>query len=272
MANLKYTLVFICITSTAVGSQALGAPVISELSGRWNHDGIITIAGTGFGSKPSATPVLWDTVDNAPTYSSLQDGSTIPIGGSNPWKSSYGNSSGRNLVKYENTANEQRGVSEASYKAVNTRNAYLDGLTWPETDSLYISWWWKQDRDTRGDNHSSKWLRVSDANDQTGKTFSWTSHQSIIYAKESGYCANSWSSFNPEPSTWYFMEAWFDNANQRFSNRVNGQPINDNASWSPCTSIQMNQIWKRIAGAHGKCKRGAEILIEKSKDMSCMDG
>jgi hypothetical protein len=39
---------------------ALSAPVIQQVSGALNHKGTITISGSGFGSKASATPLVWD--------------------------------------------------------------------------------------------------------------------------------------------------------------------------------------------------------------------
>jgi hypothetical protein len=39
---------------------ALGAPVIQQISGALDHKGTITISGSGFGSKTSAAPLVWD--------------------------------------------------------------------------------------------------------------------------------------------------------------------------------------------------------------------
>lgn len=229
--------------SVLVGLPAYANPSISSVSGNYDHGQEIVISGSGFGAKSNAAPVLWDTVDNIPSYSSLGDGATMPMGGSNPWPSPYGNSSGRNTVKIERSAAEQRGVSSAAYKAVNQKSAYVNGLTWPATSQLYVSWWWKQDQDTYGGDHSSKWLRVSDSSDQTGKTFSFNQQQAYIYASGS-YCANDWVKMNGNPGKWNFIEAYFDNARQEFSIWINGQPFYDRVSWSPCVSMQMNQIWR----------------------------
>src|ERR1700730_2636429 len=39
---------------------AMSAPLIQQVSGALNHKGTITISGTGFGSKATAAPVVWD--------------------------------------------------------------------------------------------------------------------------------------------------------------------------------------------------------------------
>jgi hypothetical protein len=35
-------------------------PSVTSTSGTWSHKGTITIAGSGFGAKASAAPVIWD--------------------------------------------------------------------------------------------------------------------------------------------------------------------------------------------------------------------
>jgi hypothetical protein len=44
----------------AVASGAGAAPIISQLSGTFNHKSTITINGNGFGTKAVAAPVIWD--------------------------------------------------------------------------------------------------------------------------------------------------------------------------------------------------------------------
>jgi hypothetical protein len=44
----------------AATGPALSAPVVLQVSGTLNHKGTITISGSGFGSKASAAPVVWD--------------------------------------------------------------------------------------------------------------------------------------------------------------------------------------------------------------------
>ncbi len=39
---------------------AAGAPVISGITGAFDHKGTVTVSGSGFGSKTSAAPVAWD--------------------------------------------------------------------------------------------------------------------------------------------------------------------------------------------------------------------
>ncbi|MFL0809318.1 MAG: hypothetical protein K6L76_02770 [Agarilytica sp.] len=223
--------------------SAEAEPMINAVNGSVNHGSTVTLNGVDFGNKPNAQPVLWDMVENIASYASLTDGDTIPVGGEHPWPSPYGNSSGNNRVKMERSVSEQRGISSASYKAVDQKRAYLDGLRWDHTDALYISWWWKQDRELGEPNHSSKWLRVSDDTDETGKTFSFTQQQAYVYAGDT-YCANDWEGFDGNAGNWTFIEAFFDNANKTFTIRIDGEYLFEQVSWDPCTSFQFNEIWK----------------------------
>ena len=52
-----------------MATAAPAAPVVQQVSGAMDHNGTITIAGTGFGSKKTGAPMVWD---NA-TSSSLKD-------------------------------------------------------------------------------------------------------------------------------------------------------------------------------------------------------
>lgn len=53
------------IISTLIGMLAsveavLGAPVVQQVSGPFDHNATITISGSGFGSKTTAAPLVWD--------------------------------------------------------------------------------------------------------------------------------------------------------------------------------------------------------------------
>ena len=221
------------------------APAVSSVSGTVTHGSTVIISGAGFGTKNKVAPVLWDTVDNIPSYAGLSDGATIPVGGSNPWPAPYGNSSGSNNVKL-NTSDAHRGKGTKMYKATNTSSGYLDGLTWTGTNQAYVSWWWKQNVDVSAGNHSSKFLRMSSASDETGHTFSWEQMADYVYA--GNYCQNgggeSWDSWGGNPNVWNFLEVWFDSSARTYTVRVNGKTLSNNVSWSGCSSFQFNELWK----------------------------
>jgi hypothetical protein len=48
------------VAAVLAGATALAAPNVQQVSGPMDHNGTITITGSGFGAKPTAAPVLWD--------------------------------------------------------------------------------------------------------------------------------------------------------------------------------------------------------------------
>ena len=235
------------VASFLVGVEVNAAPSLSGVPATLTDGTTVSITGTDLGTKGPAAPVLWDRVDNQ--YSGLSDGATIPTGGSNPWPSPYGNSSGSGTVKFENT-DAARGVGKAQYKAVSQRSAYLDGLTWTKTGRAYVSWWFKTGMSVGGDTHSSKFLRMSDSNDEVNRTFSWTQLQNYVYDTSAGcnfsgytdYCSNDWAGVTPTPNTWVFFEAWFNSTNSTYTLRMNGRTITS-VSYSP-GKTSFNELWK----------------------------
>lgn len=53
------------IASTALASVAMSAPVVQQVSGTFDHKATVIISGTGFGSKPTAAPLVWDDATGA---------------------------------------------------------------------------------------------------------------------------------------------------------------------------------------------------------------
>ena len=141
-----------------------------------------------------------------------------------------------------NTSDAQRGVSTKQYKATASM-AYLDGLTWGATNYAYVSWWWKTNTNVGSGDHSSKFLRMSNASDEVNKTFSWTQQQNYVFSNPT-YCSNSWNGWNGNPNNWNFLEAWFNSGSRTYSLRVNGVALANNISWSSCSSFSINELWK----------------------------
>jgi hypothetical protein len=52
--------VLVSMSMMTAGAQAVSAPVVEHVSGALNHGGLITILGSGFGTKAKAAPLVWD--------------------------------------------------------------------------------------------------------------------------------------------------------------------------------------------------------------------
>jgi hypothetical protein len=131
---IKCVLVF-CLFCFANISQA--APSISAVNGTISHGNSVMISGIEFGTKTTALPNLWDTVENQ--YSGLSNDAKIPVGSDYPWEGNI-----YNATKYNSIRSEQRGKSSANYHSSGGVNAMSTHYV-PGANYLYISWWWKAD-------------------------------------------------------------------------------------------------------------------------------
>ena len=49
-------------------------PTITSTSGTWTHDGSVTVSGSGFGTKATAAPVVWDNCNHGQSLATRWDG------------------------------------------------------------------------------------------------------------------------------------------------------------------------------------------------------
>ncbi|MBE2886736.1 hypothetical protein [Geobacter anodireducens] len=225
---------------------ALAAPSITSMSNSALTNGqVVTISGSGFGTKSTVAPQFWDTVENQTAYSSLANGATVPTGSGKPWESQCTWDGGA-CVKYSTTASEQRGLSTATYRATTTTQGLLEGRRITGTNKIYVSWWWKPASNPVTGDHSSKFLRLSNNADVTNKTFSWTQMQDYIYRTDQGYCQNGaahWANWNGNVNQWNFHEVWIDGATRTYTIKINGKATANNVSWSSCTAFNFDYVW-----------------------------
>jgi hypothetical protein len=230
----------ITLSLPLVGFAALTITSVNNGNTTISNGQSIPILGNGFGTKSSAGPKLWDTVDNQPAYSKLASGATIPTGSGYPWQN---NSSGDNNIKLNTTECRNGGKC---YKATSSVHETLDDLNiGPGTGQIYVSWWWKTANDVSGTTHSSKFLRLSNSSDITNKTFSWTQREDYNYETGlGGYCPEHYGGDWPGVlNQWNFMEVWIDSSTMKYSVRVNGAPYADNVTWT-CTPFIYDYLWK----------------------------
>jgi len=234
---MKQTFLFTVIACLFT-AQSWAAPAISSVSGIMGHSQSVTITGSGFGTKSSAAPFLWDTVDNISVYSGVSNGQTIPTGGSYPWPGNY-----NDALKMETADTMRHANSSKMYKSVNNlKGAFLEKNlpTNPSTGLIYVSWWWKPYTSPVGGNHSSKFLSLSDQSDIPGKTFSWTQMHNYVYINGCG--PGYWKDWSGNVNQWNFHEAIMITSQKKYYLYVNGSLLT-NADWSECSgSISYNQV------------------------------
>lgn len=217
---------------------------ISSLSGTASHGNSVTISGAGFGSKSTAAPQLWDTVENQSTYSGLSDGDTIPDGGSYPW---YNNASSGPQVKME-TTDSQRGQSSEMYKIVfsgNSGGGLLESYDYNNA-ILYLSWWFKASTDWQGGSQSNKILRMNEDASYVPSSLQWSWTEGQFYAYHGSYLCEEWDDWGGNDNSWNRLEILLNANSTSVTGRAytNGSLTHTCAISAPantdCVSIGLN--------------------------------
>jgi hypothetical protein len=136
------TALFICelifvpqVTGTIVPTQ----PQITGISGTLTHGSLVTITGSGFGTKTQAAPWRWDPIEGVNAYSGLTPGSPAPAGSGGYWEKNFG------PLKYG--TNNQRGKSTANLYTDSGTNCPANednkklGVMLPSSNTRYVSFW-----------------------------------------------------------------------------------------------------------------------------------
>ncbi|MBK7665066.1 MAG: hypothetical protein IPJ21_16270 [Sterolibacteriaceae bacterium] len=132
----------LAVALSAISTTAFAAPSIQATSGTFGHKASVTITGSGFGTKGTAAPVVWDDASgskitdkwsgawpNAGT-SSYQTGYTTPIRGITLPHS--------NISKYISGAHGDAGGFDAGYNVIFWK-------TIPKPSAVYASWYQRTD-------------------------------------------------------------------------------------------------------------------------------
>jgi hypothetical protein len=207
------------ITSFAVmlPLAAHAAPSITSLSSQsLSHGQSITVSGAGFGVKSPVAPLLWDPIDGV--YSSISEGTTVPVGGSYPW----GDLSGSALNQATFTLQDARGKFKAKYsnrtQLSNGGNSVVGHTNFPAVGSgkLYLSYWMNPSVDPNTNNPSSfKLMRLTNDGgwgDGAAVTFIWEPDKFYNYDFASGYHYEQWKTWNGNVAAWNRMEVVMDNS------------------------------------------------------------
>lgn len=229
-ALLRITIVTILLISFGLCGSSIAAPSISGVIGTVSNGSSITIAGSGFGSKPNgAAPLLYDTVDG--TYSNITEGEVCPHGGANPWNVTgasvnYAALTSSNSVRtkrsqynwvYTNYYNISKGTGS---NGGTTGNATVGEHNFTQCASgvsgggrIYISWW-SYDHTSPNSNpgNSNKIIRLTDSSFyDDGVTVlvdpGSNGGQMYIYSNATGYDQKG----NSYPNIWQSAGVWARN-------------------------------------------------------------
>jgi hypothetical protein len=243
----KLIIIFLLLAAPATGNAA---PDNISVSGDVSQGASITIEGTGFGSKPTPAPVLWDTVDNQSSYSGVSGGGEVPVGGANPWGLngySWGVAQGGGPMLINRTSGDQRNTnSDASYYRLNTNLSVLRNRGAASTGKIYLSYWSKYSASPSTDSTSLKLTRIGDSSSSGfAKTFTWAKSQTYT-ANGSTYCNTTYNpahnnSWTGTPGAWNFNELVFDNSTRTYAVYINGS-LYSSSEWSSSCGLTFDTV------------------------------
>ena len=231
-------------------SAPAGAPSVTSITGTISHGGSVTLNGSNFGTKPTAAPELWDTIDNIASYSGLSNGDTITVGGSNPYNTNSFFDSG--AVKYQDTADSnwtterRHSRSTAQYKSNASASGELGERSWTKTDDTIQVWHVKYDR-ALPNNSVDKIARYSDSANQTTRTFTWGTTLQLIFDSPNFLINNNdaGSPWDGDSGNWNVLLLQFKGSTRQLTVRIGDNIIIDNEPWAVASSpMQFNQQWR----------------------------
>lgn len=224
--------ILIILSIFLFSGNAIAAPSTPSAQSNIQHGASVTVTGTNFGTKATAAPLLWDSIDGS--YAGITNGGVVPVGSSYPWMESSGdydvhfkttNPRGKWTAKYTNTGSTSV-----------TDKAGLGGRYFPGTTVLYTSWWLYVSANACIS--SDKWNRYF-TSDYSGQII-WQPVSKTIY-QEGNVDYTTWE--DPtcgNPGYWQRMEEIVDSTASPYpavymavDNEPNAsQPLNSNGSIS----------------------------------------
>jgi len=216
-----------------LASPLLAVPNPTGVNGTLTHGESVTISGSGFGTKATAAPNLFDKCES---YTGLSNGDAIPGAGSNPI---YG---GDTLSYYNTTSGEQRGtLSVANYHSHTDKN-YVDGRMISGSPSfLYLSYWFRTN--TSVPHEAAKYVRLSQYldGDETYHTLDFAPMLSQVFHFDTCQLVD-WTDYYPSTNTWHFIELWLDNTSHLYTVRTDGATLLA-LDYSTCP-LTFDYLWK----------------------------
>ena len=196
---------------------AQSLPVVSEVhaDGAREHGDVVTIRGADFGAIDMNNFMLWDSVDNNPSYDAIADGEQLVPSVNSFW--------GSGDVMLDKGEGQRHAYSKAQYLGPggnyfvgNPQRRDGLGFDYSTRDELYVSWWIKFDRNPFevANNASHKLVRVW-GGDSDDLRISWTTRNVITVSNKNAGSTGSKIAYSLLPgetlwpeNQWHLMELW----------------------------------------------------------------
>lgn len=205
---------------TLLSSFTYADPKISSIKGKVKNNGTIVLSGSNFGVNN--LPILWDTTDNQVYSDELENGDPIPTD-QGPWTQNGNLWSNPITISKTGTL---RSTHRKSMYSGNTKGY----LGWPRisdptnSDSVYISWWFKPESSISDKGGSNKVIRIWDAQDGNHTRISKT-HMHMTAFHESHDPGTSWGEWGGNVNRWNRLDIWVDGKANILKTWTNGELV-----------------------------------------------
>ncbi len=201
-----------------LASSATAAPSIQGVSGSITGNSTVTITGAGFGTKSTATPLVWDTFENGKVGNKILTSSAI-IG---QWQTGAGYDAWdySTAIVHSGAKSAHANTSSSVYNASLSQNGVFQ--------TIYMDWWVYA---VYKDNPSRNWKpwRVFMPNDQGEVDYVWMCPQdgyvSNIIA-EDGSSKIDWNGIPVNNITWYHFQVYLRESSPNVADGIYRQYIN----------------------------------------------
>jgi len=225
---------------TATYADVGSGPSISSTSGTWSHGNSVTISGSGFGTKSTAAPVIWDDFEGGTNGNSIhgQD----PVVGPN-WDTltSHG------VPPVYSTAGNRSNSSLCSMHNFNIQQYNCSLEYWGEHLTVYFTYWWKYSRQSYQYSDNCKpWIEYGS-----------DGHYPVVYSGMSGPSGVLRSNIIDSPNvsaptywgnttlseindTWVRWEVWLEQSDPNVSNGTYQLWTHKPYAGTPNISLELN--------------------------------
>ena len=193
-AETKQAVVAGTILSAVIAASAQAAPAVSGVSGTLSSGQTVTIAGSGFGTKSTVAPVLWDDFEKGNNGSLIQN-NNAQIG---KWDSGAGSE----VVTYS-TTKSRTGTKSSYHDFINNYNASLAKNM--AFSRLYMDFWVAVDYVDRPARNFKPW-RLYGADDSLQLSYVWLCDSQLIQRDSAGWSQADWGGPTYSKGKWMHMQ------------------------------------------------------------------
>lgn len=241
------------------------APVINSVNGIASQGSTISISGSGFGSKPTAAPVLWDDFEQGTAGTIIQNRNAA-IG-------KWDTGSGSENVRYS-TSTPYAGRMAAEHDFVSAYNASLSkNFTFQR---LYMDFWIYTDYRDKKSRNFKPWRFYGGSDDSLQLVWAWYCDGQALnrYDGSGGLNVNDWPGNTYPNRSWQHVQVIYQ---QSDPNKANGtvrhlidgvvSGLNSDAVITRASNSQFNQIrighyWAQDAISGCPANSGATVKID----------